>query len=104
MSKRFAPKVGLAFAKPFSTYASVKILPESATPEEITTTVPVGTHAFAFGRNRRSDLGIRLITHECSGPQLSNIYQTGPEASLRLFARLMTARHPRERWAFEDPT
>jgi hypothetical protein len=80
----------------------VVILSETASPEEVISRVPVGAYAFAWGRDKRNQLGIRLVEHKPTGPAFSCIYETGSEYKLRLFASSMVSRHPNERWVFES--
>lgn len=79
----------------------VVILPETFTPEDVISRLPVGACAFAWGRDQRNRLGIRLVEHRPIGPRFSCIYETGSEFRLRIFANDMVARHPKERWVFE---
>lgn len=81
----------------------VVILPETASPEDVVARVPPGAYAFAWGRDQRNQLGIRLVEHKPSGPAFSSIYETGSEFKLRRFASDMVSRHPEERWVFETP-
>ena len=79
----------------------VVILPETTSPEDVVSRLPVGAYAFAWGRDQRDRLGIRLVEHRPGGPRFSPIYETGTEFRLRIFANDMVARHPQQRWMFE---
>ncbi len=79
----------------------VVILPETASPDEVLSRLPLGAHAFAWARDSRNQLGIRLVEHKANGPSFSCIYETGSEYKLRLFASSMVSRHPEARWVFE---